>query len=235
VAVDSTTLPPSYTPTTSFVGSNSAIDSNGSPAAVTLATDSSVDETIDFGYVSPCNGTIGDFVWHDLNQNGIQDTGEPGIGGITLDLYNSAYTLIQTAITNGGGNYLFSGLCAGDYTVTVVGSTLPPNFTPTISQAPGSTTANDSNGSPAPVVLTTDSSNNVVSDLTIDFGYVSPCNGAIGDFVWWDQNGNGIQDAGEPGIANVTVSLYNSQMTLLNATTTNSVGYYQFTGLCAGT
>ena len=235
VVVDSTTLPPNYTPTTSSVGSNFAIDSNGSPAPVTLPTDSSVDETIDFGYVSPCNGTIGDFVWHDLNQNGIQDTGESGIGGITLDLYNASNTLIQTAITNGSGNYLFSGLCAGDYTVTVVNSTLPPNFTPTTSQAPGSTTANDSNGSPAPVVLTTDSSNNVVSNLTIDFGYVSSCNGAIGDFVWYDANGNGIQDAGEPGIANVTVSLYNSQMTLLNATTTNSVGYYQFTGLCAGT
>ena len=72
----------------------------------------------------------------------------------------------------------------GSYEVDVVGSTLPPNFTPTTSQAPGSTTANDSNGSPAPVTLTIDTNNNVVSDLTIDFGYVSPCNGAIGDFVW---------------------------------------------------
>ena len=123
---------------------------------------------------------------------------------------------IQTATTNGSGYYQFSGLCAGAYEVDVVGSTLPPNFTPTTSQAPGSTTANDSNGSPAPVVLTTDSNNNVISNLTIDFGYVSPCNGAIGDFVWYDQNGNGIQDTGEPGIANVTVSLYDSQNHLLN-------------------
>ncbi|MGD0831870.1 MAG: SdrD B-like domain-containing protein, partial [Terracidiphilus sp.] len=235
VVVDAATLPPNYTPTTSFVGSNPAIDSNGSPAPVTLPSDSSVDETIDFGYVSPCNGIIGDFVWHDLNQNGIQDSGEPGISGVTLDLYDSTHTLIQTAITNGTGYYQFSGLCAGTYEVDVVGSTLPPNFTPTISQAPGSTTANDSNGSPAPVTLGIDSNNNVVSDLTIDFGYISPCNGAIGDFVWSDLNGNGIQDAGEPGIANVTVSLYNSQMTLLNATTTDQNGYYQFTGLCAAT
>jgi len=235
VVVNSATLPPNYTPTTSLAGGNPAIDSNGSPAPVTLPTDSSTDETIDFGYVSPCNGVIGDFVWHDLNMNGIQDAGEPGISGVTLDLYDSTHTLIQTAITNGTGYYQFSGLCAGAYEVDVVGSTLPPNFTPTTPQAPGSTTANDSNGSPAPVVLTVDSNNNVVSDLTIDFGYVSPCNGAIGDFVWNDLNGNGIQDAGEPGIANVTVSLYDSQMTLLNATTTNGNGYYQFTGLCAGT
>jgi hypothetical protein len=235
VVVDTSTLPAGYLPTTPFVGSNSAIDSNGNSAAVNLPTDSSVDETIDFGYLSPCNGTIGDFVWHDFNLNGIQETGEPGISGVMLGLYDSTHTLIQSATTNGSGNYLFSGLCAGTYEVDVVNSTLPPNFTPTTSQAPGSTTANDSNGSPAPVVLTKDSKNNVVSDLTIDFGYVSPCNGAIGDFVWYDQNGNGIQDAGEPGIANVTVSLFDSQNHLLNQASTNQVGYYQFTGLCAGT
>ena len=36
-------------------------------------------------------------------------------------------------------------------------------------------------------------------DPTIDFGYNSPCTGIIGDFVWYDKNRNGIQDAGEPG------------------------------------
>jgi choice-of-anchor A domain-containing protein len=234
VAVDATTLPVNYTPTISSAGSNPAIDSDGSPAAVNLPTDSSTDATIDFGYVAPCNGAIGDFVWHDLNQNGVQDADEPGISGVKLYLYSSTHTLIQTAITNRVGYYQFSGVCEGTYEVDVDASTLPPSFTPTVSQALGSTTASDSNGSPAPVVLTLDSSNNVVSDQTIDFGYISPCNGAIGDFVWIDANGNGIQDGSEPGIADVTVSLYNLQMTLLNAATTNQNGYYQFTGLCAG-
>ncbi|MGA3373848.1 MAG: SdrD B-like domain-containing protein, partial [Terracidiphilus sp.] len=245
VVVDSTTLPPNYSLTTPNVGGNPAADSSGvfgsvafaanATATANLPTDSSTDEDVDFGYVSPCNGTIGHFVWHDLNQNGIQDSGEPGISGITLYLYNSSNTLTQTAITDGNGDYQFSGLCAGSYEVVVNGSTLPPNFTPTTPQAPGSTTSNDSIGSPAPVTLTLDSNNNVVSNQNINFGYVSPCNGAIGDFVWYDQNSNGIQDAGEPGIANVTVSLFDSQNHLLNSTTTNQAGYYQFTGLCAGT
>ena len=34
-------------------------------------------------------GKIGDFVWHDQDGDGIQDAGEPGIGGITVVLTNS--------------------------------------------------------------------------------------------------------------------------------------------------
>jgi hypothetical protein len=59
---------------------------------------------------------IGDFVWNDLNKNGIQDAGEPGIAGAQVVLTGAANT---TTTTNANGSYLFSGLCAGSYTVTV--------------------------------------------------------------------------------------------------------------------
>ena len=40
------------------------------------------------------------------------------------------------------------------------------------------------------------------NNLTADFGYyVEPA--AVGNFVWDDLNGDGIQDAGEPGIDGV--------------------------------
>jgi hypothetical protein len=44
-----------------------------------------------------------------------------------------------------------------------------------------------------------------VDDLTIDFGFVAQFN--VGDFVWLDENGNGIQDASELGIASVVVQV----------------------------
>lgn len=37
--------------------------------------------------VLPNNASLGDFVWNDLNDNGIQDAGEPGIGGVTRIAY----------------------------------------------------------------------------------------------------------------------------------------------------
>ena len=49
----------------------------------------------------------------------------------------------------------------------------------------------------------------------------------IGNRVWNDSNGNGIQDAGEPGIDGVTVELYRDNL-LVGSTTTNNSGQYYF-------
>ena len=64
--------------------------------------------------------------------------------------------------------------------------------------------------------------------------------GCIGNFVWFDANGNGLQDAGEPGINGCTITLYdasNNQVGLPHISTNNiggQPGYYQFCGLTAG-
>lgn len=107
-----------------------------------------------------CTGAIGDFVWNDLNHDGVQQSGEPGLANVTLALSGPGGG--QLATTDASGHYLFSNLCPGDYTVTVNGSTLPAGFVPTTALVPPPAT--DSNGSPAAVTLSG-------SDLTIDFGF----------------------------------------------------------------
>lgn len=58
--------------------------------------------------------------------------------------------------------------------------------------------------------------------------FLPPC-GQLGDYVWWDKTQDGIQDAGEKGIANVKVDLYyHGTDTLVGSTTTNSNGIYLF-------
>jgi hypothetical protein len=64
--------------------------------------------------------SIGDFVWEDLNRNGIQDSGEPGIPGVTVNLYTCDGTLVASTTTDAGGNYLFSDLMPGSYYVEFV-------------------------------------------------------------------------------------------------------------------
>jgi uncharacterized repeat protein (TIGR01451 family) len=65
--------------------------------------------------------------------------------------------------------------------------------------------------------------------------------GCIGDFVWFDTNGNGLQDAGEVGINGAVITLYdaaNNPVGLPHISTYNissQPGYYQFCGLTAGT
>ncbi|KJK49147.1 hypothetical protein UK23_14965, partial [Lentzea aerocolonigenes] len=73
-------------------------------------------------------------------------------------------------------------------------------------------------------------------DLTWDFGLI-PATGAIGDRVWSDANGNGVQDAGEPGVPGVPVELFRQTPTgpvSAGTTTTDGNGEYLFTGLPAG-
>jgi len=84
---------------------------------------------------TPCTGSIGDFVWNDLNRDGIQDLGEPGIGGVTVNLEDDTGTVIATTTTGPNGFYQFTGLCAGDYKVVVDESTLPPGFVASLCKA----------------------------------------------------------------------------------------------------
>ena len=63
-------------------------------------------------------------------------------------------------------------------------------------------------------------------DMTWDAGLMPLAD--IGDRVWIDENKNGAQDAGEPGVPDVTVHLYNEDGTLARTTTTDANGNYLF-------
>jgi len=70
-------------------------------------------------------GTIGDFVWEDLNHNGLYDPSEPGVNGVTVELYSESGTLLASTVTadNASGDpgyYLFTGLVDGVYQVKFI-------------------------------------------------------------------------------------------------------------------
>jgi hypothetical protein len=230
VEVDATTLPAGFAPTIPFAGPPE-IDSDGSPAFITLGALTPTARDIGFGYVGTCVGTIGDLVWYDRNQNGTQDAGEPGLASIRVGLVKADGTPVATTSTNTDGRYSFGALCAGSYRVVIDPADLPAGFTPTIVQHKPAGVTLDSNGSPADVVLATDSS----TDDTIDLGYIAACSGKIGDRVWRDQNRNGLQDEGETGFAGVTINLRRrSDNTIIQSDTTDAAGAYRFDGLCPG-
>lgn len=209
-------------------GTDGTVDSDGQGTqncvTVTLAPGES-NPTLDFGFYKL--GAIGDFVWNDKNNDGVQDNGEPGINGATVTISGpNGYSSSQT--TSGNGNYLFNNLVPGAYTVCVA---IPTGFTSVSPDGVGSPST-DSNGSGTPncdtVVITSGQ-----IDLTVDFGFsITPA--ALGDFVWHDINANGIQDAGEPGIPDVTVTLSGGP-TSMPAVQTNGSGDYAFTNLLPGT
>jgi hypothetical protein len=68
---------------------------------------------------------VGGFVWNDLNGNGLQDAGEPGIAGVVVSLYTATNQLVATTTTDPTGHYLFTNLAPGQYYIQF---TLPPNY-----------------------------------------------------------------------------------------------------------
>ena len=55
-----------------------------------------------------------------------------------------------------------------------------------------------------------------------------PAIASVGDYVWMDNNKNGIQDAGEPGVPNILVVLYDSALTKIASKYTDASGHYRF-------
>ncbi len=180
---------------------------------------------------------LGDRVWKDINANGIQDGGETGVANVTVTCYNAGAdntaltgddTLVGTKQTNASGIYTFTSLELGRYYLLF---TLPANYVFSPADATADTTDSDADTSTGYTAVTSYLGPNA-NDTSWDAGIHK---GIIGDFVWHDGNGNGIQDTGETGVNNIPVALYlNGNPTPLRTTNTNASGSYQFTDLDAG-
>lgn len=199
-----------------------------------LTTDASI-KTADAGVYNS------DVVWLDMNKNGLQDANEAGVPGVTVWLYQSGPDdiagslddlLIAMMTTDPAGSYHFTGLPAGDYFVQF---DLPPGYARTAQDVGGNTPASDMVDSDAdittgltPISTLTPGENVPTWDAGI---YII----GIGDRVWFDQNANGIQDSGEPGLPGVSVALYTSAGVPVGApVTTDANGNYAFLNLPSG-
>ena len=145
-------------------------------------------------------------VFNDLDQDGVKDSNETGIGGVKLTLSNG-----DISYTDVNGSYTFDFLADGTYSIT---ETQPSGFT--------SYTADTITG----VIVAGGSTQTV--DFA-DFG-----EGSITGTVYLDQNGNTTQDGTEGGLNSVTVTLKNSSGTTVSTTTTDSEGRYDFSNVTPG-
>lgn len=173
--------------------------------------------------------SIGNLVWSDLNDNGTQNAGEPGIAGVTVQLWNGAKNdLITTTTTDANGAYALVAPGPGSYRIRVLLPQQSYRFSPMDASGNAST---DSDINPAgndfgfTDILTYDTS--VVAVANVDAGIHIPLPLPVGDLVWSDLNYNGIRDAGEQGLPDVTVQLWNAaKNSLITTTTTNAGGNY---------
>lgn len=220
---------------------DSDADSTGKTDNFTLAANDDLRD-IDAGLTAQPG--VGNYVWIDLNRDGVQQVSEVGLNGATVELFEDGnptpVDTIVTAndITGNPGHYLFPNVDAGDYYVKFT----PPNGYQISLQGLGGDSNTDSDPDPTSgetSVFTLASNNEVKLDIDAGMNEIPPGPGFVGDFVWIDTNENGIQDNGEEGLNGVTVEIWEENGTDPYETTVtdNSFGqpgYYLFSDLPAG-
>ena len=177
---------------------------------------------------------LGDLVWDDTDKDGVQDAGEVGVPNVTVNLLDTGGNVLDTTTTDANGLYSFINLTPGSYVVEFV----KPAGTVFSPQNQGGDPAKDSNAD------TTTGKSGIVTlvggqfDGTIDAGIFTPAPppelAGLGNLVWNDTNQNGVQDAGEVGVPNVTVNLLDTVGNVLDTTTTDANGLYTFINLTPG-
>jgi hypothetical protein len=208
---------------------------------------------------------IGNRVWFDKNKNGRQDAGEKGLPNVRVELIKND-TVIAFATTNSNGEYYFSSL-EGTSTPSFVYniSKLVPLMTYKV-RIPNTSGGEKQNSlliyAPTnPNVASPENADQIDSDGIIsgnlvetmimdieipiygmsnhsyDFGFFDVEHYSIGNKIWGDKNNNGVLDAGENPIADVSIILHqivNGVATPIKNTTSNGQGLYLFTELPRG-
>ncbi len=169
-------------------------------------------------------GGLGDTVWKDLDGDGLQDENEPGLARVDVFLYNCSDSLIDQQTTNVDGFYFFDNLIQGQYKLKFDLSQQPLGCDFTYKDV-GDDDAIDSDVFRSGYTECIDVMAGVY-DSTWDAGVLILA--TVGDFVWHDLNGNGLQDGSEPGLEGVKVYLFDENDSLIQGTISDEFGFYEF-------
>ena len=153
-------------------------------------------------------------VFNDLPGSGSFVAGDPGLGGWTINLLNASDATVATAVTNSSGDYSFSNVPSGTYTVS---EELQNEWIQTFPASPGTYT------------FTVTSGQNVSGQNFGAFQLVT-----FSGEVYNDLNGNGVNDPGDPGLQGWTVDLRDSLNNLVATVTSAQDGTYSFANLGPG-
>jgi len=165
--------------------------------------------------------TIGDRVWLDLDADGVQDAGEPGVSNVPVLLYDSATSLVGVTGTDASGLYNFE-TAPGQFQVKVVA---PAGAVFTTQGVGGDQMDSDVDPATGFTALRT-----IVAGANPDLDAgILPA--TLDGRVWSDTSQDGLQDIAEFGVPSVSMNLLNEADVVIDTTSTATDGSYSFNGL----
>jgi len=190
----------------------------GAPGTVSVNLSAGQTATVLFGnQANAAAGTITGLKFNDANGNGAPDSGEPGVGGVTINLLAAAGgSIVATTTTASDGTFTFSGVNPGSYQVSEV---VPEGSVQTLPGGDG-------------MIPVTVSAGETTSGVT--FGNRSTTAGSVSGFIFYDLNKNQKQDDGETPFAGVTVHLKNGSGDVVGTAVTDAAGHFTFVGVAPG-
>lgn len=183
---------------------------------------------IDIGYNSPPgSAALGDTVWHDVDDDGVQDPGEIGLALVPVTLYadrdndgileigGDDGASVATTTTDSSGNYLFSDIDVSTYSDYFVVVTPIPGYT--IDPGEGELLATSLSGGDR--------------RLDYDFGLEATATTyTLKEKIFLDSNSDGYT-SGDLGIAGITVDLLNGSGFVISSAISDINGDVEFVGL----
>jgi serine-aspartate repeat-containing protein C/D/E len=155
---------------------------------------------------------VGDYVWHDINGDGIQEVQEPGYGGILMNLVDAItseviYTTESSSAPQNLGFYEIPYVPIGNHYIHFV---LPDSLCLTKYRV-GADTTLDNDFTLINFSWRSEEFSTVLNTTRKDIDAGVFFKSTIGNYVWLDENLDGVQNQSEDGVNGVTVSVYNRQ------------------------
>lgn len=203
-------IPDGYAASPIVAGGNTADSAGVVPdrVCVTAATQNQWD----MGLVSSVGpdpepvGRIGNRVFNDLDNDGVAEANEAGVGDVQIQLRAQDGTPLLTGETAPGGWYGFEGLATDRCYIIAI--TAPDGFQPTVKQRraynnynPGLDSDANPNGATDPICLTDAAPSDDTRDIgltTSTLDQTTPPHIKVTYTLWEDVNRNGERDPDEP-------------------------------------
>lgn len=178
----------------------------------------------DYDFCEVLPAELSGVVYVDRDADCVRDENEEGISGVLIELLDNTGKIVATTTTNASGQYSFSNLQAGQYTVR---ETQPVGYFQG-GQKAGSAGGNDSVAdriSAIPIGW---------GQTLTNYNFCEVLPAELSGVVYVDRDADCVRDENEEGLAGVLIELLDDSGKIVSSTTTDASGRYTFTNLKAG-